>query len=411
MKKLPATIICLLNLFILFAQEKVFDEKTKYTLDSLDNRITHLEKSIEQMGTSRDANLFRTKRDLDMTKFLRQYEELIYDEDIFSAQNLIEKKIQEAEKRMDKFAIDYYKTYKSKLTRLRGQKRARYQELFAKEKNFEKEYKTYIKGGDEYSLIRAKRMVDLAIRYAEEKQLSETLKYLYRYRELTAALIYDLHSEFDLRKLSNNESYFLKTFEPLLESDSLDVIMKGAELANQCYNYTSTTPCKINPGFFDMQKIAAANAIVDWNERQGITAELATLTGQSVIARLDNLNREGIYQWKNLILVIGTVKFSSKSEMVRRGEAIINADRTLLDYVRINKIAKVKNNKIEAGKTYMVSYYIDGKKTYFNYDYNKNEYQYMICYTSIVNEKVTEEMIRFLPPLQFQEEINEQPDN
>jgi uncharacterized protein YccT (UPF0319 family) len=389
------------------AQQKVFDEETKYILDSLDNRIMQLEKSIKQMGNSRDANLFRTKRDLDMTKFLRQYEELIYDEDLASAQSLIEKRTQEAEKRMDKYAIDYYKSYKSKLTRLRGQKRTRYQELFAKEKNFEKEYKSYTKNGDEYSLTRAKRMVELAIKYAQEKQMKETLKYLYRYRDLTDALIFDLNSEFDLKKLSNNESYFLKTFEPLLDSDSLEVIMKGVELANQCYKYTSTTPCKINPDFFDMQKIVAANAVADWNERQGITAELAALTGQSVIARLDSLNKEGIYQWKNLILVIGTVNFSSKSEMVRRGEAIIDADNTLLNYVRINKLAKVKGNKIQAGKTYMVSYFLDGKKKYFNYDFNNKQYQYMICYTSLINEKVTQEMIRFLPPLQFLEEINE----
>jgi hypothetical protein len=395
------------NQSYIFAQQKVFDEETKYTIDSLDNRIIHLEKSIVQMGNSRDANLFRTKRELDMTKFLRQYEELIYDEDLISAQNLIEKKIQEANKRMDKFAIDYYKSYKSKLTRIRGQKRSRYQELFAKEKNFEKEYKSYIKNGDEYSLARAKRMVELAVKYAEEKRLNETLKYLYRYKDLTDALIYDLKSEYDLKKLSNNESYFLKTFEPLLDSDSLEVIMKGVELANQCYNYTSTTPCKITPDFFGMQKIAAANAVADWNERQGITAELAALTGQSVIAKLDSINKEGIYQWKNLILVIGYVSFSSKSDMVRRGQAIIDADKTLIDYVRVNKLAKVKNNKIEAGQTYMISYLIDGKKEYFNYDVNKKEYQYMICYTSLINDKVTQEMIRFLPPLQFLEEINQ----
>lgn len=401
------TICFLFNFSDTISQQKVFDEETKYTLDSLDNRIIQLEKSIEQMGSSRDANLFRTKRELDMTKFLREYEELIYDEDLSSAQSLIEKKSQEAEKRMDKYAIDFYKSYKSKLTRLRGQKRTRYQELFAKEKNFEKEYKSYTKNDDEYSLTRAKRMVELAIKYAEEKQLKETLKYLYRYRDLTDALIFDLNSEFDLKKLSNNETYFLKTFEPLLDSDSLEVIMIGVELANQCHKYTSTTSCKITPDFFEMQKIAAANAVADWNERQGITAELAALTGQSVIARLDSLNKEGIYQWKNLILVIGTVNFSSKSEMVRRGEAIIDADNTLLNYVRINKLAKVKGNKIEAGKTYMVSYFLDGKKNYFNYDFGKKEYQYMICYTSLINEKVTQEMIRFLPPLQFLEEINE----
>lgn len=391
----------------IFAQVKVFDEKTKYTLDSLDNRISMLERSIEQMGTSRDANLFSTKRELDMSRFLRQFEELIYDEDLMKAQSLVERKLKDAEKRSDKFAIDFYKSYQTRLTRLRGQKRTHYQELFAKEKNFAKEYESYTKNNDEYSLARAARMVDLAIKYAEEQKLNETLKYLYRYRDLTSALIYDVKSDYELKKLTNSESYFFKIFEPLINDDSLDVIMEGVELANQCYNYSKTTSCKLKPDFFDLQKIVAANAVADWNERQGITAELASLTGQSVIARLDSINREGIYKWKDLILVIGSVDFTSKSDMVRRGEAIIDADKTLLDYIRVNKLAKIKDNKTETGKTYMLSFYINGKKTYYNYDFAKKTWQYMICYTSIINDKVTEEMTRFLPPLQFQEEISQ----
>ncbi len=358
-------------LFNVSAQTKIFDEETKHTLDSLDNRIGILERSIEQMGTSRDANLFRTKRELDMSRFLRQFVELIYDEDLMNAQTLVERKLKDAEKRSDKFAIDFYKSYQTRLTRLRGQKRAHYQELFAKEKNFAKEYESYTKNNDEFSLTRAARMVDLAIKYAEEQKLNETLKYLYRYRDLTSALIYDVKSDYDLKKLTNSEPYFLKVFEPLIDNDSLDVIMKGAELANQCYNYSKTTSCKLKPEFFERQKIVAANAVADWNERQGITAELASLTGQSVIARLDSINREGIYKWKDLILVIGSVDFTSKSDMVRRGEAIIDADKTLLDYIRVNKLAKIKDNKTETGKTYMLSYYLDGKKTYYNYDLTK----------------------------------------
>jgi hypothetical protein len=394
-------------LFDVFAQVKVFDEVTKHTLDSLDNRINLLERSVEQMGNSRDANLFRLKRELDMSRFLRQFEELIYDEDLVTAQSLVERKLKDAEKRSDKFAIDFYKSYQSRLTRLRGQKRAHYQELFAKEKNFAKEYKSYTINNDEFSLTRAARMVDLAIKYAEEQKLKETLKYLYRYRDLTSALIYDVKSDYDLKKLTNKEPYFMKIFEPLIDDDSLDVIKKGVELVNQCYNYSRTTSCKLKPDFFERQKIAAANAVADWNERQGIISELADLTGQSIIARLDSVNREGIYKWKDLILVIGSVDFTSKSDMVRRGEAIIDADKTLLDYIRVNKLAKVKDSKTETGRTYMLSYYIDGKKTYYNYDFTKKMWQYMICYSSIINDKVTDEVTKFLPPLQFKEEISQ----
>ena len=388
------------------AQEKLFDEKTKFTLDSLDKRMEVLESKIKKMEGNRDASLFRTKRELDMTLFLRHYEEYVFDEDLMSAQRLINSKIKASEKRSDKYAISFYKGYQTKLTRLRGQKRTHYQELFVKEKNFKKEFDSYSKKGDEYNLTKTARMVELAIKYAEEQNLKETLNYLYRYRKLAEAMLFDLHSPYDLKKLSNSSKKFFKTFEPLIEDDSLHVIQEGMELAENCLNYTQIINCRLRPGFFDRQKIAAANAITDWNSRQGITAELASLTGQAIVARLDSVNREGIYRWNNMILVIGSVNFSSKSEMVRRGEAIIDADKTILNYIRINKVANIKNRKTQTGKTYMVPFVIGKKKEYFQYNFKNSKWQYMICYTEVINEKTTAEMSKFLPPLQFIEEIS-----
>jgi hypothetical protein len=331
----------------------------------------------------------------------------VYDENLVAAQQLIKSRINTSEKRSDTYATKFYKSYQTKLTRLRGEKRTHYQTLFEKEKNFKKEYKTYIKAGDEYSLIRAGRMVNLAIKYAQEQNLEPVLIFLYKYQNLNKALIYDLNTSHDLSKLTNKKKDFLKTLETLLEDDSLEVIQQGVELVNQCYYYSSLTACKLDTVFFSGQRIVAANAIADWNERQGMSAELSKLTGESVIARLDSLNREGIYKWKDMILVIGTVKFSSKSEMVKRGEAIIDADKTILNYIRVNKVAKVKENKTQSGKTYMVPYITEKEKTYYMFDIQKKEWQYMICYKNVINPTITEKMSRFLPPLQFKEEIQE----
>ncbi len=399
-----------LGLFLTFncgkAQEKLFDEKTKQTIDSLDNRIEILGSSIKKMEGHRDASLFRTKRELDMTIFLRQYEEYVFDEDLMAVQRLIDSRIKASEKRSDKFALKFYDGYQTKLTKLRGAKRAHYQELLAKEKNFKKEFYLYAKRGDEYSLIKTARMVDLAINYAQEQNLKQTLSYLNKYRKLAKAMLYDFQSEFDLKKLSNSSKKFLKTFETLIEDDSLEVIQQGMKLAEQCLNYSQGVECRLGPGFFNMQKVVAANAIADWNKRQGLSAELASLTGQAVIARLDSVNREGIYKWNDMILVIGSVDFSSNSYMVRRGEAIIDADKTIINYIRVNKVANVKNRKTHTGITYMVPFVIDKKKEYFQYNLNKSQWQYMICYSEVINEKVTAEMSKFLPPLQFREEIS-----
>jgi len=76
-----------------------------------------------------------------------------------------------------------------------------------------------------------------------------------------------------------------------------------------------------------------------------------------------------------------------------------------MNYVRLKKLSKKDLSKAKIGKTYMLSYNEDGKKTYFKFDPQKQLYQYMIGYSSIISKELTEEMRKFLPPLQFREEI------
>ena len=388
------------------AQQKYIDEETKVVLDSLDNRIEYLHKRVKSFGANRDARYFHTKREIDMTVFVRAYEEFVFDEDLMAAQRLIESRIKASEKRMDSYAIDYYKGYQTRLTRLRGKKRGHYQELFEKEKAFRKEYLQYIKPADEQAYIKTHRMLDLAIKYAEEMQLNETMVYLKKYKDYTSALSLDLYSDYDLEKLTQSVSAYEKEFEPLRSSDSLDAIIEGKNLVNLCYDYSALARTKIDSSFFEMQKVVIANAIADWNEKQGLASELAELTGQAIIARRDSLNKEGIYQWNDYILVIGSVNFDSKSQGLRKGEAIIDADRTLYNYLRLNDVPRVSKT-MTMGKTYLLPIKEKDQVAQFRYDPSRKAWQYMVAYTMVINAKITEEVARFLPPLQFQDSITE----
>lgn len=389
-----------------YAQDKQIDPDVKKVLDSLDSRIAVLEGIVNGATGNRDANYFHSKRELNMTKFVREYEELIYDENLDLAKKIIEKHKAAAEKRHDNFARDYYKKYITKLARLRAQKQRHYSKILEKENTFKKEYDRYTKNIDEYTLARALRMVELAVKYAEEKRRKDALVYLIKYRDFTEALIYDYSSPYDLKELTNNISKFEKIYEPMLDSDSLEIIQSAGELVSECEKYASSAKSKIPSDYFKKQKIAIANAIADWNARQGISKELGSLTGEAALmASFEGLNKPGIYRWRNLITVIGSTSFSSKSEMVRRGEVIHAADKMLFNYIRINRIVKLTPKTTSTSGTFILPYNDNGKKAYYKLDPSKGIYQFMVCYQLVVNEKVTEDLNQFLSPLQFKEEM------
>ncbi len=387
-----------------FGQDKIFEPEVKERLDSLDNRIKGLEKSVRRGRKERNAGYFSTVRELNMTRFVRAYEEYVYDEDFEAAGNLIKSQKEEAGKKHDEYLIEYYEKYASELTDIRKEKRIRYQKLFARERNFKREYKKYLGKKDEHSLKKTLRMVNLAIKYAEETSRGKTLQFLRPYRYNTEALLKDFYSPHDLKKMTKKESKYYKVIDPMFQDDSLEVVQEAVELVNDCYFYSASAKTKLDTNFFSLQKVVAANAIADWNMRQGFTAELSSLTGDAVIARFDTLNREGIYKWNDFIIVIGTVNFTSKSELVRRGEAIIDADRTLFNYMRINRVAKVKSSSAKTQGTFILPYNENGRKQYFRYDYSQDSYQYMVCYKEVINQRVTDDMSQFLLPMQFQEE-------
>ena len=169
----------------------------------------------------------------------------------------------------------------------------------------------------------------------------------------------------------------IEVFLPLVESDSLERIQEAGELVSHCYSYASSLNTRLDTSFFVLQKNVVATSISDYHDRAGNNVSLASLNGQSVVARLDSVNREGIYKWHDKILVIGHFLPSSKSEQVKSGEAIISADRKLLEYIRINRLARL-GNEVRMGHTFLIPYQDDRSSSDFIFNPNKMKYWEMV---------------------------------
>lgn len=386
------------------AQDKLYDPDLKHLFDSLNLRAKVLRQELPRLAEQRNAVYYFKKRDLDITLFLIDYRQYLFDEDLEQAKKLVDSKLKLADKLNDIYLIDFYKEISLKLTIEFSKQQARYQKLFEKEKNFRKELYGFLDESTEYSLLRAQRMVMLAIKYATDKNMQNTLSYLNIYSRLTDAMIFDFNSEYDLKKLTSSESAFQKTFTPMIESDSIELIEKAGNLVDYCFAYSVYTLSVLDTVYFDKQKRVVKSTISDYNERKGSNLNLANLAGQTVLMRLDSLNSEGIYKWHDKIVVVGTVKFTAKFDNVRRGEAFISADKKLIQYIRVNKIAKI-GKEVKVGKTFLIPFTIEDKKEDFIYNPHKKEFQYIICYTKVENNYFTKGISKFLPPMQFREEI------
>lgn len=400
-------VIALLITSLVSAQEDEAAKKLKTLLDSLDFRIKELGLYLENNKHNRDARYFATNRELGISKFIKQFEQYIYAENLVEADRLVQSKIKLAAKRYANWEEKYYLGYASKLTKIRAEKQRHYQKLFEKEKNFRAEYYSYIEEKNEASLRRARRMVELAIQYANTQSREETLKYLHRHLNYTDALLFDLNSKYDLAQLTSGKSKFHKTFDLLVQSDSLDNIREAEALLGYCLMYSASALPAVDTNYLNRQKNVVHNAITDWTARRDISGEMEQLTGAATITRFDSLNREGIYKWNDKIVVIGNLRFSSNSEMVRRGEIILNADRTIYNYMRVNRVDKMKSNSFKTNGTYILPFNESGKTRYYKFNQGKKAYQYMVCYSSVINKKMTVNISRFLPPMQFEEEVTE----
>lgn len=388
------------------AQASIMSEEQTNLFDSLQNRIKQLENELPRLKRTRAYNLYFKKQEYEKTLFAYAYEKLVFDEDLLQAEMILNAKARAAIKRNDKSLIDYYKNYHHDLNGKMKTQSERYEQLFSKEKIFKKALYKFINVGDEYNVLRAERMVDLALKYAEERKLSSTLEYLAKYKRLVTAEVFDFYSEYDLMVLASSKSQYNKQIEPLIESDSLSDILEAQEIINNCYNYSTIINTNLNSEYFGFQQNRVLKAISDYHTRQGDLKYMEEYADQAVLAKLDSLNQKGIYRWKDYIIVIDELNPNAQFKNVRKGEAIIHADHKLIEYVRVNRLANI-GKEVEVGPTVLIPFSSKDGPVNFHFNSEAEKWQYIICYTKIKNHSVTKQVNAYLPPLEFEDELQE----
>jgi hypothetical protein len=375
-----------------------------HIIDSLDRRITHLQLRIPGLQNKRNLQYYNVKRELDHTIFLKSYEEYIQNEELDKAKSLVEQNLERVEFRNDGMSKDFYREYKERIYYQIKQQRIYYQQLFEKEKTFRKNLNKYLKEGTIKSLELAARMVDLSLKYARENQYTETEKYLLKYKNLVHARILDYHSSYDLDKLFANTAAFDKVFSMLISSDSLGQIKEAEKLVELCYEYNLNMGSEIDTLFYFKKRLMVASSLSDYNDRIG-NQDLKNMTDHAVVARLDSLNQRGVYKWHDFIVIINEINPKYGSHNLKKGEAIMESDRMLFNYIRRQQIARIKKDFRIHGTKFIP--FTDGTKMEeFIYNQDTRSWQYMICYELIENDYLTGEVRKYMPPIVFSQEQN-----
>ena len=373
--------------------------------DSIGDRISQLEKQIARLKQTRDVSYLNLQRELDHTLFVKAFYEYVTDEDLEQAKSLVESRIERSEFRRDQASVKFYRSYEDHIYALIKDQRMRYQALFQKEKNFKKEFEGYIEPGTVEAYKKAQRMVDLALKYARENNLTETISYLGNYRSFTEALIFDMGSEYDLAELTNSSKSFEKVFQPLIATDSLESIREAENLLAHCVNYGRLTNSSLDGEYFKKQELAVTAALSELFDREGREKELAHYTNQAVIAKYDTLNPCGVFKWHDQIVVIDEFVPSSAMENVKKGEAIIHADRMLATYLQKNKLCQSIKD-LRFGYAFIIPYQSNAKNTAFYYNRSNQKWQFIACYTLVDSKDYTVKVSKFMPPLFFEDEMN-----
>lgn len=372
--------------------------------DSLDRRMDYLQQQTARLKQTRDVSYYNMQRELDLTIFVKAYEEYVVDEDLDKARELVLVRLERAEFRRDQYSIKFYHRYQDDAYALIKQQRMHYQQLFQKEKNFRKEFDRYIAPGTLDSYLKAQRMVDLAKKYAQENNFTETLRYLEVYEAYTKAVIFDDGSAYDLAMLTNQEKEFQKVFQPLITSDSLGKIQEAKTLLEHCMNYGRLTNSDLKEEYFKKQELLVATALTEKLEREGREKELARYTDQAVTARFDTLNPRGVFRWHDQVIVIDEFLPGSGMENVKKGEAILHADKMLAAYLQKNKLCQSVND-LKFGYAFIIPYQSNAKNTAFYYNAVSRKWQYMACYTVIVSPAYTQQVSKFMPPIFYEDEM------
>lgn len=372
--------------------------------DSIDHRINTLQQQIEGLKQKRDVAYLNLQRELDHTVFVKSFEEFVIDENLDKAKDLVEERIKKSDFRKDQSSVLFYRTYEDKVFSLIKQQKIHYQQLFLKEKNFKREFERYTEQGTLAAYQKAQRIVQLATKYAEENKLTEAILYLKNYESYTKALIFDANSEYNLAELTNHPKSFESVFLPLVTSDSLDGVKEAENLLGHCINYGRLTGSSLNGEYFRKQKLMVSSALSDILERQGREQELAKYTDQSVVAQFDSLNPCGVFKWHDQIVVIDEFTPSSGMENVKKGEAILYADRMLATYLQKNKLCQSPED-LRLGYAFIIPYKSNAKNSAFFYNKSNQKWQFIACYQIIENPDYTAQVSRYMPPLYFEDEM------
>jgi hypothetical protein len=390
---------------IVFSQSVFMTRGSVAFFDSIDRRIDYLQKQVSGLKQARDVSYYNVQRELDHTAFLQAYESYVVDEDLDNARSLVESRLERADFRRDLSSVKYYNQYKDDVFTLIKKQRIHYQQLFLKEKNFKKEFERYVVDRNPESYSKALRMVNLAIRYAQENNLAETMQYLQRYHDYVDALIFDAGSVYDLKVLTNSSKAFEGVFLSLLNNDSLNSISEAEVLLDHCRNYGKLTNSSLNGEYFDKQGKIIAAAISELFEKQGRENELSRYVNQAVTAKIDSINPLGIFKWHDQIIVIDEFRPSSAMENVKKGEAIIQADRMLATYLEKNKLCK-SINELKFGYAFVIPYRSNAKNSSFYYNIATEKWQFIACYTVVNNPTYTSQIVTYMSPLFFEDELS-----
>lgn len=372
-------------------------------VDSLDQEIEILKEKLPHLKKSQNPALYFTRIKLDQLKLARAYEDYLYNEELDQAKMLIKERIKRAQYRRDGKSEEFYSNYLKRVNADLKSQKIRYQKLFSKEKNFKKAFKKLVKQDNEESFLRAKRMTELAMKYANEKNLIGVTEYLKEYDEYINALLYDANSTYNLQALTRNENSFNAVFLPMVSSDSLEMIKEAGNLVENCFVYAGKTLSILDTSFFVKQRNAVSTALTEYYDEQSRNKAYAILTNQAIKARLDSLNNTGVYKWKDYIVVIDYFRPSSGFESVKKGEAIIDADRKLYRYIEDNELGNLRKG-MKVGPAFLISYVERGEKVKFLFDPHIQMFQYIVCYTKVFNNYYTQEISRYMPPLTFEKE-------
>ncbi len=383
------------------AQESLMKTNFEHLFDSIDNRIALLQQQISQHKNNKDASYYNLQRELDLTHFVRTYEEYVMEEQLDEARELIETELKDARFRKDRYSESFLKKYEDKVYKQLKQQRIYYQDLLSKEKKFKKAYRKIVRPGTLKSYQKAERMIRLALKYANENNFQQTASYLNRYMLYNQSFIFNYNTAYDLAKLTAKEKKFEKIFSPLVESDSIKDIKEAEDLLNTCRHYSRLTRTAMDSAYFEQQNLVIATALSDILRRQGREKELEKYTDQAVKAKLDTLNPAGVFKWNDYVVVIDEFVPKSSFENVKKGEAIIHADNMLATYLNKNKLCK-SISELKFGYAFIIPYQSNVKNSVFYHNKSTGKWQYIACYTAINSESYTKNVSKFMPPIYFE---------